>query len=150
MPAPYVSGVVGRVFAVRWRVFTLQALAALREEIAEARLILGKPLVYLSLIPSSPRTFTREEREALASFVRGLLVEDCSSIHHVIDGDGFAASARRSIVTNLAIASADPAAFHTYATLEDALAVVADETGESAEELMAEAAARRIPFSRRA
>lgn len=150
MPAPYVSGVLGRVFAVRWRVFTLPALVALREEIAEARLILGRPLVYLSLIPSSPRTFTPAEREALASFVRGLLVEDCSSIHHVIDGDGFAASARRSIVTNLAIASAHPAAFHTHATLEEALTAVAEEIGGSSDELMAAVAARDIPFRRRA
>jgi hypothetical protein len=150
MATPYVSAVVGRLYAVRWRSFNLTALSAVREEIAEARRILGRPLVYLSLIPSSPRTFTAEEREALASFVRGLLVEDCASIHHVIDGDGFAASARRSIVTNLAIASAQPAAFHTYAGLDEALAAVADEIGERPERLAAEASARRIPFPRRA
>jgi hypothetical protein len=146
MAPPYVSAVLGRAFAVRWRVFTLHALGSVRDEVAEARRIAERPLVYLALIPSSPRAFTAAERDILASYVRDLLAQDCVSIHHVIDGDGFAASARRSILTNLAVASAHPRAFHTHASLRQALATVAEEIGDTAERLLAEAAKRGIPF----
>jgi len=135
----YVSGVLGRVFAVRWVRFTLATLSVVREEIATARRVTGRRLVYLSLIPATPRSFTDMERDALRGYLRDLLKHDCVSIHHVIAGTGFAASARRSIVTNLALAAARPDVFHTYATLEEALGEIAVEVGEAAGELLAEA-----------
>jgi hypothetical protein len=148
MALAYVTGVLGRIFAVRWIVFKLAALGDVREEIAETRRIVGRRLVYLSLIPGSPRTFSAAERDFLAAFVRDLLVHDCESIHHVIDGSGFEASARRSIVTNLAVASARPDAFHTYATLEEALEAISLEVGGSPALLEAEAAERGLVFPR--
>ena len=146
MGAPFVTCTIGRIFAVRWVVFTLPALAEVRARITDTRKTLGKRLAYLSLIPSSPRSFTAAERELLASFVRDLLVEDCGSIHHVIEGAGFAASARRSIVTSLALASTEPQAFHTYATLGEALRSLAADLGESPEALVAEATKGDLPF----
>jgi hypothetical protein len=134
------------VFAVRWRVFTLEALAELRREISRARGIVGRRLVYLSLIPASPRDFSAEERVALGAFVRDLLVHDCASLHHVIDGAGFYASARRSIVTALAVATARPEDFGTHATLEDALAALAPAVGAPASVLLEDARKRGIPF----
>ena len=103
--------------------------------------------MYLSLIPASPHDFSEAERKVLASFVKDLLEHDCDSIHHVIAGAGFAASARLSIVTALALAATRPEAFHTHASLEAAVAAIAAETGQPADHLMAEASRRGIPFT---
>jgi len=141
MSPAFVTGVFGQVFVVRWVRFHLAALTAVRVEIAASRQSVGRRLVYLSLIPSTRRAFTDGERDALGAYVRDLLVRDCGSIHHVIAGAGFAASARRSIVTNLALAAARPELFFTHATLEGALFAIAPEVGQSGEALVAAAKA---------
>jgi hypothetical protein len=143
---PYVTGVFEGVFAVRWRTFTLPALAELRRDIAQARLIVGRRLVYLCLIPSSPHDFPESERQVLGAFVRDLLVQDCESIHHVLDGVGFAASVRRSIVTALAVTSARPDAFHTYPSLEAAMTAIGAAIKQPAERLLDEARRRNLAF----
>jgi hypothetical protein len=142
----YVTGVVGRLFIVRWSVFRLIDLTDVRAQIAKVRRMGGRRLVYLSLIPASPRTFSRPEEEALAGFLRDLLLNDCESIHHVIDGQGFVTSARRSIVTNMALSTTNPGAFQTYGTLEDAVAVLARPVGRSAESLLATMRDRGLTF----
>jgi hypothetical protein len=147
-PSRYVTATFGWLFAVRWRAFELEDLLAVRKRIGEVRRILGRPVIYLSLIPEGPRTFTVEERTALVDFLRDLLARDCSSIHHVIDGTGFAASTRRSIVTNMAIAAADPGRFRTYATLEEALGEISAELNRPPAELIDDARARGLAFRR--
>jgi hypothetical protein len=142
----YVSGVVGRLFVVRWRVFRLADLADVHAQIAKTRRVGGRRLIYLSLIPASPRTFTPPEEEALAAFLRDLLAQDCEGIHHVIAGQGFIASARRSIVTNMAIATANPGAFQSYGTLEDAVEVLARSVDRSPEDLLAVLRERGLTF----
>jgi len=149
MSPAFVTGVFGRVFVVRWVRFSLTALAAVREEIASSRRVLGRRLVYLSLIPSTRRAFSDGERDALGAYVRDLLVHDCASIHHVIAGAGFAASARRSIVTNLALSAARPGLFFTHATLEEALLAIALEVGEPGDELVEAAKGRGLGWPTR-
>lgn len=142
----YATGVLGRLFVVRWRVFRLVDLADVRAQIAKVRRIGGRKLVYLSLIPASPRTFSQREEQALAGFLRDLLVHDCESIHHVIEGEGFVSSARRSIVTNMAISTSTPGAFQTYGTLEEAVAVLARTVRRSEDGLMTAMRERSLTF----
>lgn len=144
----YLAATIGRVFIVRWRGFELGDLAHVRREIAEARTVVGKPLVYLSLIPGDSRTFSAEERGTLLAFVTDIF-PDCESVHHVIDGEGFMSSARRSIVTNLAIRTPHPGAFSTYATLEEAIDAIAPIVGIPQDELTRQALARNVAFRRR-
>jgi hypothetical protein len=144
MSPAFVTGVLGRVFLVRWVNFHLAALQAVREEIAASRRTVGRRLVYLSLIPATRRDFSDPERDALAAYVRDLLVHDCASVHHVIAGTGFAASARRSIVTNLAVSAARPELFHTHASLEDALLAIASEVGKPGDHLVEWAKRREL------
>ena len=141
---PYAASVFEGIFAVRWRTFSLEALAQLRDEIRKAALLLGRRLVYLSVIPASPRDFSDGERKVLGEFVRELLENDCRSIHHVIEGAGFAASARRSIVTALAVAASQPEAFHSHASAAAALASISTETGLPGDRLLEEATRRGI------
>jgi hypothetical protein len=142
----YTTAVMGRLFAVRWRSFRLGDVASVRQEIASARRRVGHPLVYLSLIPASNRAFSAIEIVGLTDFVREILTQDCESIHHVIDGDGFIASARRSIITSIALASSHPKVFQVHASLEAAIGVIAITLGESAEELLTKARARDLEF----
>ena len=149
MPQTFVTGVLGRVFLVRWVRFDLAALRAVREEVAASRRTVGRRLVYLSLIPATRRVFSDAERDALAAYVRDLLVHDCASIHHVIAGAGFAASARRSIVTNFALSATRPELFLTHATLVDALHAVASEVGKPGDDLVEWATRRALRWPMR-
>jgi hypothetical protein len=147
-PTRYLTGNFDRVFVVRWRAFRLEDLAAVRARIAELRHTLARPVVYLSLIPDSPRSFTDAEREALQRYLEDLLSGDCKSIHHVVAGEGFQASARRSIVTNMALGTTRPGAFRTYSTLPDAVAAISDELQIPARDLLEQIAAQGLSFSR--
>jgi hypothetical protein len=142
----FVTGVFGRVFIVRWVRFHLAALTEVRAEIGLSRRTVGRRLVYLSLIPSTRHAFSDGERQALGAYVRDLLVRDCASIHHVIAGTGFAASARRSIVTNLALSAARPEVFFTHASLEEAVLAIAPEVGKTGGELVDAAKRRGLDF----
>ena len=149
MPPAFVTGVFGWVFVVRWVRFRLAALTEVRAEITLCRRTVGRRLVYLSLIPSDRRGFSDGERDALGAYVRDLLVHDCASIHHVIAGTGFAASARRSIVTNLALSAARPEVFFTHASLDEALLAIAPEVGETGGDLAMAAKRRGLDFPTR-
>ena len=81
--------------------------------------------------------------------MRDLLVHDCASIHHVIAGTGFAASARRSIVTNLALSAARPEVFFTHASLDEALLAIAPEVDKTGGDFVEAAKRRGLDFPTR-
>jgi hypothetical protein len=143
---PYVSGSIGRIFIVRWRHYRLADVAIVKSEIAELRRLVGGRLVYLSLIPDGAHTFSAYEIDALSTFVRELLERDCESIHHVVAGEGFVASARRSLITKIALESARPKLFHVYESLDEALGAIARARGESKQALLEDARARGLDF----
>ena len=125
-------------------------LLAVRRRIAEMRRILRRPIIYLSLIPDSTYMFSADERDMLTQYLRDLVQAGCGSIHHVIDGEGFLASSRRSIVTQMSmtVGAATAVRFKTHATLEDALTEVAAELVRVPEQLIADAKANGLAFPR--
>ena len=141
----YVTASIDRLYAVRWVGFRVSYLDAVRDEILEMHARLRRPLLYLSLIPTSNRAFTEQERLVLAGYIKELAVA-CESIHHVIDGAGFVASARRSIVTQLALHSSRPDIFFTHATLEEAASVIAPKLRMSSLALLDQARAHDLAF----
>jgi hypothetical protein len=143
---PFVSGSIGRIYVVRWRHYRLADVPIVRSEIAELRRLVGGRLVYLSLIPDGAHTFSAHEIDALSGFVRELLERDCESIHHVVAGEGFVASARRSLITKIALESARPKLFHVYESLGEALGAIAKTRGESKQALLEQARARNLDF----
>jgi hypothetical protein len=134
----YVTACFDRLFAVRWIGFKVPYLDDVREQISEMYARVRRPLLYLSLIPGANRAFSEQERLLLGNYVKSLLSE-CESIHHVIAGEGFVASARRSIVTQLALSSSRPDVFFTHATVEEAAAVLAPRLRMSSLALLEEA-----------
>ncbi len=108
----------------------------------------GSPVVYLSLIPESPRSFTDPEREALQRYLEDLLSGHCQSIHHVVAGQGFQASARRSIVTHLALGTTRPDAIRTYSTLPEAIGAIGDELQIPARALLEDVQAQGLDLTR--
>jgi hypothetical protein len=125
---PFKHTIRGPVLYVSWRGFTPDDLRAVVELAATLRRDTGAGVAYLSRVPADTRAFTSDERAALLEFLLAIL-PSCASIHHVIEGEGFVKSARRSIVTNMALATPRPRAFHTYAALEEALTAVGDAYG---------------------
>jgi hypothetical protein len=136
------------VLYVSWRGFTAEDLRAVIERVAQLRAETGAGVVYVSRVPADSRAFSAEERAALHEFLLALL-PSCASLHHVIEGDGFVKSARRSIVTNMALATPRPRDFHTYATLEEALVAVGDTYGVDLSALAASSRPRAPPSATR-
>ena len=123
---PFASSTRECVLYVSWRGFAAADLPRVIEQIATLRRATGGPVVYLSRIPSDNRVFTEEERDGLLVFLR-MILPSCSTIHHVVEGDGFVRSARTSIVTSMAFSTSRPRDFYTHATLSEAAAWISDE-----------------------
>jgi hypothetical protein len=147
-PSRYVAANFDHLYAVRWRAYRMEDLQAVRRRIAEMHRILRRPILYLSLIPSSEYVFSDEERDMLTEYLRDLAQAGCSGIHHVIGGEGFVASSRRSIVTQMAmtVGASSAVRFKTHASLEEALTDLATELRRVPEELIADAKARGLAF----
>lgn len=123
---PFTASTRECVLYVSWRGFAAADLPRVVEQLAALRRATGGPVVYLSRIPADNRVFTDEEREGLLVFLR-MILPSCSTIHHVVEGDGFVRSARTSIVTNMALSTSRPRDFYTHATLAEASAWISDE-----------------------
>ena len=143
---PFKLSIRGPVLYVSWRGFTPGDLAAVVDHVTKLRSATGAGVVYLSRVPADSRPFTAEERGVLLEFLLAIL-PGCASIHHVIEGEGFVKSARRSIVTNMALATPRPRDFHTYASIDEALVAVGDAYGVDLLSLRAASGARVPPAS---
>jgi hypothetical protein len=120
---PYALTIRGPVLYVSWKGLRPGDLDTIRGEITKLRQRRSVPVAYLSRIPGSGGVFGADERRVLGEFLASL-VEDCASIHHIIEGEGFLAGARRAIVTGMALATSRPRIFHTHATVAEAAALV--------------------------
>ena len=143
---PFKLSIRGPVLYVSWRGFTPGDLHAVIDRVTKLRSDTGAGVVYLSRVPADSRAFTAEERAVLLEFLLAIL-PSCASIHHVIEGEGFVKSARRSIVTNMALATPRPRDFHTYASIQEALVAVGDAYGVDLLTLGAPSGARVAPAS---
>jgi len=90
---------VDRVLVSAWKTPEHDDVAAITSELVAARGRLGKAPLYLSVIgPSSlPRGDIRDE---LVSFYESLL-DNCESIHIVIEGTQFEHSIKRSVIASV-------------------------------------------------
>jgi hypothetical protein len=120
---PYAVTTLGSVLYVSWRGFTVGELHEVAEQIADLRRVTSRWVVYLSRIPADNHVFTPAEHAALLEFLLTIL-PNCASIHHVIEGMGFVKSARRATVTNMALSTPRPNAFHTHATISEAIRAI--------------------------
>ena len=64
--------------------------------------------------------FTDDEQSVLLAFLQGILPH-CATVHHIIDGNGFAKSTRLAIVTKLSVSTSRPRAFYTHQTIEEGI-----------------------------
>jgi hypothetical protein len=120
---PFASTSLGPVLYVSWRGVSAEDLREVRDQVADLRRACGGPVVYLSRIPADNHVFSEEERTMLVEFLLAIL-PSCASIHHVVEGSGFVKSARRSIVTNMALATPRSRDFFTYDTMLAAKAAI--------------------------
>ena len=117
---PYRLALNPPVLFVSWHGFSPDELRAVNDRIAEMRRMTGRPVAYFSRVPAAPHIFTDEEQRVLLGFLRAILPY-CTTVHHVIEGDGFVKSSRLAIVTKLATKTPRPRAFYTHQTLEEGL-----------------------------
>jgi hypothetical protein len=120
---PYLLTIRGPVVYVSWKGLRLGDLEAVRAGITSMSRRRSGPVVYLSRIPGSGGAFSEEARQALTDFLIAL-VAVCAGIHHIIEGEGFLAGARRAVVTTMAQATSRPRIFHTHATFAEAAAAI--------------------------
>lgn len=88
------------VYVVRWDKPELQDLRRIDFAIAELHKQLGKPCVYLAIVPENAETPSNEVRSAMIAGMTPLL-EHCESIHFVIEGAGFKHTVLRSALAGI-------------------------------------------------
>lgn len=133
---PYTLTLREYVLSVSWRGFTPSDLDEIIAHAAERKRATSMPTVYLSRIPADMRVFTDDELRLLLEFLVKIL-PSCASIHHIVEGDGFITSARRSILTKLALSTPSPRSFHTHASMAEATAAITTAYGIDLQDLAA-------------
>jgi hypothetical protein len=120
---PFKSTIRGPVLYVSWRGLSRDDLREVTASLARVRASIGRGAIYLARIPYDNSMLTSDELAVLHEFLVGILAS-CASIHHVVEGDGFVKSARRAIVTNLALGTPRPRDFYTHSTMAEAAATI--------------------------
>jgi hypothetical protein len=120
---PFHQRVRGPVLYVSWRGFTREDLEEVHYALAELRGTLQRGAIYLSRIPFDSKMFSGEEQTVLLDFLMGIL-PSCQTIHHVVEGEGFVKSARRALVTNMALATPRARDFYTHSTMAEAGTII--------------------------
>jgi hypothetical protein len=106
-----------------WRGVTQEDLREVALRISELRRAIGRPVVYVARIPGGGGAFTEDENAMLLDFLLSIL-PCCSTLHHVLEGDGFVKSARRATLTNLAAATPRARDFHAHESLDGAFGTI--------------------------
>ena len=120
---PYRVSIQPPVLYASWRGFTLEELREVIGRIAEMRRTTGRPVAYMSRIPPGEHVFSEAEQQGMLEFLQAALPH-CSTIHLVVEGDGFLKSARLAIATQLVRATPRPRDIHTHSTIEEGLRAV--------------------------
>lgn len=96
---PYKSALIDRIFVVRWRGGPFPAeLDEILRAIADHRKMIGKPLVYLTLIGPDADMPPDDVRGAIDRFATRLR-DHVDFTHVVVEATGFLGAAHRSVVT---------------------------------------------------
>jgi hypothetical protein len=98
---------------------TASSLAVLAAEVAQAHDAVGSPIVYLALIPRNARSISAEIRPMMGEFAR-FVSSVSSSVHLVIEADGFSGTILRSAITAVAMLTRERNLF-IHGTLGEAL-----------------------------
>jgi hypothetical protein len=121
---PFKSSTRGPVLYVSWRGYTREDLEDVAAAAASLRATLGRDVVYLSRIPYDLTMLSPEAHSQIFQFLERILPH-CATVHHVIEGDGFVKSARRAIVTNMALATPRARDFYTHSSMTEATGMIA-------------------------
>jgi len=114
-----------RVFFVRWNVLPRFAeLDALVGRARQLRASLGRPLVYLAVIPEHVDVPQGATREALAEFGHRISAH-VEIAYLVIEGEGLRIAVQRSVVTAIYALRRDMAPVRVRSTLDQALDEIA-------------------------
>lgn len=96
---PYVSAIIDRIFVVRWRGGPFPGeLDEILKTIADHRKMLGRPLVYLTLIGPDADVPPDDVRPSLDRFAVKLR-DHVDFTHVVVEATGFLGAAHRSLIT---------------------------------------------------
>lgn len=97
---PYIAALVDRIFVVRWRggpVVSTELEEILRT-LSDHRKVLGKPLVYLTVIGPDADVPPEDMRPVIDRFA--FKVRDLTEYSHVVvEATGFLGAAHRSLIT---------------------------------------------------
>jgi hypothetical protein len=108
------------IYAVRWDNPEPQDLRRIDFAIAELHKKLGKPCIYLAIVPQDAETPSNEMRSAMIAGMTAML-EHCESIHFVIEGSGFKHTVLRSALAGILLVAGRRGRVFVHTTVQDAL-----------------------------
>jgi hypothetical protein len=120
---------LGGVYFAHWLRPDVADFARVAREITDARLRAGQAVVYLSLLREDTAPFDEPSRLGLLTHV-GEVLDRCTSMHFVVEGHGFRASAHRSMVAGILLAKRRGHLF-VHGSVPEALTQAERHTGRS-------------------
>ncbi len=121
----YKSRLVGGVFLVRWTAPQAEDVEAITRELEHARARVGRQVDYIAVVPASSPPPDKTTRHAMVKVLERL-ESVCRKVHMVVEGEGFANSIRRSVLTGILLASRKAELVAIYSSIDQALVQIAE------------------------
>jgi hypothetical protein len=117
---PFISGLVQNVFLLRWQETKFADAVSLVTRVKAAKARCPGPLVYVAIVPAGERAPDMATRLELGRRLEELL-EICTCIHLVLEGDGFRAATQRAAATGIFLMTGRRGRVTAHASVAEAL-----------------------------
>lgn len=124
----YVRSQVGKVFAVLWKETTLEDIAQLRQEIPEARRLVGEKIIYLSISDGKTPSPGEAERKAMVKLAEDMMPH-YEALYIVLRAEGFRGSVLRSVMAAMMLLSKHRQHVYVVDSIEEVLYRHSDRLG---------------------
>lgn len=136
----YAHTTVGNAFVVVWGTAKLDDLGAVMESVRATRRSAQRPLVYVAVIPPGTDAPDDETRWAMMDGMEELL-QHCSSVHFVVEGDGFRHVLHRSALSGVLLIGGKRGRVFVHRTTRAALNKASQELVGPVADVLAKASA---------
>jgi hypothetical protein len=120
------TATVESVYAVRWDKPEPADLRRINMDVADLHKKLGRPCIYLAIVPEGAETPSNEMRSSMISTMETML-KHCDSIHFVIEGSGFKHTVLRSALAGILLVAGRRGRVFVHTTAQDAIQAFASQ-----------------------
>lgn len=116
----YSSTTLENIHVVRWQTTEERDLRRIQSDVADLHKKMGRPCIYLALVPEDSETPSNQVRSAMIDSMAKML-EHCETIHFVIEGSGFKHTVLRSAMAGILLVAGRRGRIFVHTTAEEAV-----------------------------